>query len=534
MKKIDDISNKETEEAISLKKHPKSLNGYQGNTEEILASRIKKLINWLKKPNNFILVGILIFAFVLRLYYFHVTQNQALWWDEAEYMNMARAWAGDLAYHYTFVSVRPVLLSLIISIFWRIGSGEFLARIFIFIISMVSIFGVYLLGKEMYDEKLGLIVAFFMSVFYLHLFQTFRVLVDLPSLTFFTFSIFFFYRYFKTKEKKMLYFGAALVAIGTLFRITTAMLLFAILIYLLITERLSFLRKKEYYIAGAIFVLILLPYIIWGYFQFNGFVITQAGAWNAPQGSFLANGFENMKSYFSASNFKFDLTWPLLIFFYLGIIFMYKLILGFDILIKGENFELKRDLLLILLVIIPILTVCFSISNFYDDRYIITVFPIMFIISTAFILKSYEFIKKGNKLIAIILLFILIGYIGYLQLQNADSVIKIKAESYYPVKEAGIWLKENSGPYDKIMSISAPQIEYYSERRVVGNKNSEEDFDKAMANENFTFYMVSVFEKHPQWVLDYPKESNLTPVRVYFADAQQQNPILIIYKMPEK
>ncbi len=32
------------------------------------------------------------------------------------------------------------------------------------------------------------------------------------------------------------------------------------------------------------------PYLLWGYLQFDGFVITQAGAWNAPDGGYFENG----------------------------------------------------------------------------------------------------------------------------------------------------------------------------------------------------------------------------------------------------
>jgi len=310
--------------------------------------------------------------------------------------------------------------------------------------------------------------------------------------------------------------------------------LFAILAYLLITEKLSFLKKKEYWIAAGIYLLVLSPYLIWGYLQFHGLVITQAGGWNAPEGSYFGNAFSNLRGFFSV--LKPDLTWPLLILFCLGIIFMYKLILGFDVLIKGNNLELKRDLLLILLFIIPILVVSVSVKDpgFYDDRYIITAFPAIFIISAAFILKCYDFLKKKNKIITILLLFLLLGYVGYLQLKTADSSIKSKVASYLPVKEAALWIKDNSNHYDKIMTSSAPQTEYYSERQVIWPQSTEEEFDKVMASEDIRFYILSVFENHAQWALDYPAENNLTTVRAYFADASQKQAVLVIYEIPEE
>ena len=76
-----------------------------------LKERKEKIINWLKKDYNLYFVGILVLALVIRLYYFSLTLDQPLWWDEAEYMNMARAWAFNL--NYDFIPVRPVLFSII-------------------------------------------------------------------------------------------------------------------------------------------------------------------------------------------------------------------------------------------------------------------------------------------------------------------------------------------------------------------------------------------------------------------------------------
>jgi len=499
------------------------------NPEEVLKKRKEKIINWIKKPDNLLLTLILAFAIIIRLYYFLITKDQAIWWDGAEYMNMARAWAFNLEYE--FLPVRPVLFSLIIALFYRMGNPEFLARIFLFLLSIVSIFGMYLFGKEIYNKKIGLIASFLMSVFYLHLFHTFRLLVDLPSLTFFTFAAFFFYKYFKTNSHKALYFGAIIIAIGTLFRITTAIFLFAIAIYVLITERLGCIKKKEYWIAGLIFILILSPYVIWGYFQFNGFVIAQAGAWNAPKGNYFFNGMNNFKSYLSI--FPNMLSWPLLIFFILGLISIYKLFLGFDLVIKGKDNRLKRDLLLLLLFLIPIIAISFSIGGgYFEDRYMFNSMPAIFIISGAFMLKAYNFIKQKRKFLAILFLILLLGSIMFLQLQHADSLIKTKKDSYFQVKQAGLWLRENTEASDIIATKSQPQIQYYSERKVVGLLETKEEFEeKLTSNPNINFFMVSIFENHPEWAYTYPNEKNLTVVQAYFVNNNQEQISLVIYKI---
>jgi len=496
--------------------------------EQIFEKRKKKIISWIKKPYNFTLVGILVFAFIIRLYYYFLTKDQAVWWDAAEYMNMARAWAFGLEYR--FLPVRPILFSLILSLFYRIGNVEFLARIFIFLLSLASIIGTYFFSREIFNKKIGLICTFLMSVFYLHIFHTYRLLVDLPSLTFFIFSGFFFYKYFKSNSKKALYIGAAIIAIGTLFRITTATFLFSIAIYVVITEKLKFIRKKEYWIAGLIFLLILCPYLIWGYFEFNGFVITLAGAHNAPKGNYIFNGLENFKSYLSL--FPGMFSWPLLIFFILGLLSMYRLILCFDILLKENNPELKRDLLLILLFLIPIIITSFSLNNYFEDRYIINTVPVIFMISSVFIIKSYYFIKKKGKFLAIIFLIMFLGFIAFSQLKHADGLIKEKMTSYSEIKQAGLWLKENSNQEDIILSRSSPHIKYYSEREAINIPATKKELETLLeSNEDIKFYVVSLFENHQEWMYSYPQEEGLPVIQVYFLDSNQQQPSIIIYSV---
>ncbi len=500
-----------------------------GDVEKTIEKRKDKIINWIKKPHNLLFTLILVFALAVRLYYFVMTQNQPLWWDAGEYMGMARAWAFGLEYE--FLPVRAVLLSLINALFLKIAPNEFLPRLFILFMSMASIIGVYFLAKEVFNKKVALLASFLMSIFYVNLFYSFRILVELPSLTFFTFSAFFFYKYFKNNSKKSLYLGAALIAIGTLFKLPTATLLFCILIYLLITERLSFIKKKEMWIAAFIFILILSPYIIWGYLQFGGFVITQAGAWNPPtEGNFFGNGYSNFMQYMTMM--PRILSWPLLIIFILGFISVYKIFLGFDILVKEKDSKLKRDLYLFLLVLIPIIVVSFSIGGVFEDRYILNSFPAAFIFAGVFILKAYDLIKKYKKFIAILFLIVLLGSITYSQLQRTDFLIKSKKDSYLQVKQAGLWLKDNSQPEDVIATKSWPQIQVYSERQAIRIPNTKEEFESLLdSNPNISLFMVSIYEPHQDWSYIYPEENNLKLVQIYFVDAQNTQSSLIIYRL---
>ena len=54
-------------------------------------NKFRKFVeNFLRDKNNLMFLGVLLVAFVIRLYYFVYTNGQTLWWDESEYMSMAK------------------------------------------------------------------------------------------------------------------------------------------------------------------------------------------------------------------------------------------------------------------------------------------------------------------------------------------------------------------------------------------------------------------------------------------------------------
>ena len=479
----------------------------------------EKIFNWMKR--NYLFVGIILFAIIIRIYYFILTNGQVLWWDEAEYLNIAKRWA--FGTDYAFGPVRPILFSAITAVFLKITSTEFLPRFFILILSVSSVIGIYYLGKELYEKNVGLIAAFIMSIFYLNLFFTYRLLVDLPSLTFFILSSLFFYKYFKYNSNKMLYIASVLVAVGTLFKLSTGFLLVSCFFYLIITERFKIIFKKELWIAALIFISVMLPYLIWGYFEFGGFVLAQASAHVSPETYF--SGLTILKNYLFL--FPTYFSWPILIFSLIGFFMFYKVFLYYDSLAKGDV-KLRRDLFVLLIFVIPFILVS-SLINHNENRYIITVFPSIMIMASSFIILSYKWISKHSKIFAVILIILILGSSAMFQLQSADSLIKNKIETYTQVKEAGEWLKQNSNPEDIIATKSQPQIRFYSDRKTIGLPKTEEEFESSLSPD-VKFFMVSIFEAHPEWAFSYSDRNNLSFVQVYIM--KDETPVLIIYKFP--
>src|SRR3989344_1097759 len=147
--------------------------------------------NILKDKEYLILIGILAFTFFIRLYYFIITKSQPVWWDEAEYLNLAKNWAFGFP-PWALPAVRPIFFPLVLSFFYKIGANEITIRIIPFLTSIASVYLVYLIVKEMYNKKIGLISSFMLAIFWSYLFFSTRILVDVPVSTLWLLGVFLF------------------------------------------------------------------------------------------------------------------------------------------------------------------------------------------------------------------------------------------------------------------------------------------------------------------------------------------------------
>ena len=74
--------------ALAVKKPVILIDVYNYEIKDMSDLR-NKIEMFLRNKYNLMFFGIILIAFIIRLYYFIYTYNQPLWWDEAEYMSMA-------------------------------------------------------------------------------------------------------------------------------------------------------------------------------------------------------------------------------------------------------------------------------------------------------------------------------------------------------------------------------------------------------------------------------------------------------------
>ena len=143
----------------------------------------------------------------------------------------------------------------------------------------------------------------------------------------------------------------------------------------------------------------------------------------------------------------------------------------------------------------------------------------------SFLIKKY----KLKEFTIILIILIILSLLLIPNIKFGNSLIEVKKTSYLEVKQAGVWLKENSNPEDIIMSDSQPQVQYYSERDTYTFSRNLSDFEQQIQELNPRFLMISIFEPYPQWTYNYPQENadKWIPAKVYEKDNQ---PVLIIYE----
>ena len=101
------------------------------------------------------------------------------------------------------------------------------------------------------------------------------------------------------------------------------------------------------------------------------------------------------------------------------------------------------------------------------------------------------------------------------------------------MKLAGEWIKENSYEKDNIISSAVPQITYYSERATYHYPENGSDFEETIGKYNPKFMVLSIWEKSPDWVYNYPLKYNnsIIPVQAWFQNKEQTQLDTVIYQI---
>jgi len=437
---------------------------------------------------SWILLAILVVGFLIRLEF--VLISNVPWWDESVYLNLGSdlsknplhyslkdsGWndfipiGEDENYNSPKIGFRPPLLPYILAIFYVLNL-DFLIKFLLPLMGTLTIFLVYLLGKEIFDKKIGLISAAIFSFIPIHVIYSAKVLNDVLVTFLIVLSFLFFWKGFeKGNNKYKIFFGITL-GIGLLARYTMLWIIPLFPAYLLIRDKsLKFFKDKHLWYAIIAFFIVLIPWFVYGYFEYGNIL-----------GGFL-HGFRAAAYWGGKQSWLFFFINFWYIFSILLILFIFSLIWIFF----KKEYRKKRIYLLLLWSIFYFIMLI--VMPHKEGRFVIPIIPAMSLIIGYCLNKV-----KNYKKIIFTIIFLAVLLILFLSCIGV-FINDIKTSSNINTKcfiETMNFLKAQDGDY-KTISENPSIIRYFTktESSFYPNEISEDSFAELADSTSKEIYFV--------------------------------------------
>lgn len=427
---------------------------------------------------------LLLFSLLLRLYFFYVTREQAVWWDEAEYLLLGRQIAGFGNEGLT-QDWRPIGLPLLLAGFFSIGLGESAIRLALVLTSLAAIWLTYRIGERIVGPTAAWVGAGLLSVCYLPLFYTFRILTETPHLTMSLLGVFL---YLDGRVGRRWLGVGALVA-ATWIRFTDVVLLGLVAAHWSASAWLGRERAARRRLALGVAVAL---------------AAAVALAWvSRDELASLWRAWEHMVpgKYWSERWERF-VEYPRWLLRVLGPVQAPLLVFGLAWWVEDarERWQRRRTIggAAFLLAWMAVAVLPFAIFVKLHDRYLMVALPPIFLAVGHGAVQIVQ--RRVRESWAPLALVALVAAAALPMFLEANDLIHAKARTYAEVAEAGRWLRHNARPGERILANSPPQIAYYAARDAGGLPLSENALWRAATEEGVRHLVVSAAERQPAWL----------------------------------
>ena len=271
---------------------------------------------------------IVVLALVVRIAFVFHTPVRI--WDETVYANLGHdlsespfdyslenaGWSdfipgGEGKYAWPNIGFRAPLLPYTLSVFYLLDIDA-LIIFFSPIIGALSVFLIYLLGKKLFNEDVGIYSAIFLALIPLHVVSSGFVFTGVYGIFLLLLGTLAFWKAFEDGNSKYAYVCGALLSLAVLARYTVLWVLPIFPIYLLVKKNFS---EKIGDVARVlvVFFVVMIPWFIYGYVFYGNFL----GAF--IHGSFAA------KYWGGAQGYLFYFMYWFIMFSAIGILFLFGL-----------------------------------------------------------------------------------------------------------------------------------------------------------------------------------------------------------------
>ncbi|MCW1301122.1 MAG: glycosyltransferase family 39 protein [Candidatus Nanoarchaeia archaeon] len=430
---------------------------------------IHRKISFYKLPLLVVLVYVVMFGILFRDF------NKGLWWDEASFLIVVKEIVGqkvcgsetNRSWEWARFPGYPLTLAPFVLLF---GLNLSVLRILQTVFMIVSLCFLYLLASELYGKKVASISIILLSTSWIVMFYWLRLLAHIEAMAIAILAIYLFYTGWFRNSPIRLALAGLVLGFMYLLRIEAIPIILGLLIFLIITEKLSFFKQKKFYILVGTFLIPFTSYQLWQYHRFGDVFYQERLIYELVREmneSYFAY-FEMLPHVIAGSMFGIHIT---LLIFIIGLVYIIL------------HYKEKKYLLLAVLFIFYLLTT--SLSPHHEDRYLIPILPVTFlIISIAIVLITNTVVKQEHYRVA--LSFLLTIFLSYLSLSYGWPIIRIKAPTYSVTLEASKELNKLPNTYVIVpFSVEAPhpQLCLFAENKiflklpVFENLSSEENFN---------------------------------------------------------
>ena len=471
-----------------------------------------------KKQYHALAAMLVIVAFVSYLSYSHF--EKAVAWDSAEYLSIAKSLYYYKSYQLNFEPEGfrlPFYPFLVAGAYYLFGPTQEAAQLVNPLIGAITLLVFYFLTSKLFKLRIALISTALLAFYYLYWLYTDRAMSDAPFVLLTIVFIFGSMIGIEKNEKKFLYASGIALGLAFLTRFTAVFLPVLFLIYLILRQRLGWIKNLHIWSMGVFAFLTMLPWIIYqlslGGMPFGGFLtsaeLTAGAAWGiAPWYSFFIWLFWHSG---------------------VGYIFMYGILFAIGLLFIFLKKYYK--LAYILIWLIPLLY--FSINPHKEPRYPLFIVPIIMLIAGYGLNELSEQIEKllQIKRIRILVCLSLLGFATY---QGGSSAITIFQYSggWEQLKNAGEWLKANTPSDTVLMSSSIPQLHLYSERRVE-QIPPKEKLENELRKKGVDYLVLTPERSTPLYVYQHAFERGdlFIPFRFFVDNPQEPRDFALIFKV---
>lgn len=434
------------------------------------------------KENKWI-ISIIILALIIRIIF--AFQTPVRIWDETVYSNLGHdlsknpfdyslknaLWSDVISsskgeYSWPNIGFRAPLLPYTLSIFYFLN----LESLIIFLMPLIgtlSVYLIYLLGKEVSNKKTGIYSALFLAIIPLHSIWSGMVLTNVYAIFFILLTLLSFHKgYLENNKKHKVLFGA-FFALAILARYTVLWIAPIFPLYFLIREKsFKFLKDKYIWYSVLLFTLILFPLLVYSQLTYeNPFGAFIHG--NIASNYWISGGTQGAFFYFK---------YWLEMFSTIGIIFIFALLSNLK-----ERFK-EKNLLIFWIFFFSFLI--FSLFTAHKEKRFLMplVIPIC-IISANYLQKLKINYKKIFLFLVILITLFSLTYQGYNLFNNYYS------SSNYCFKESLNYLEEQDRDFKIINDESAP-IYYYLHKQTsfLSSKDVKELRESSKEKETYLLY----------------------------------------------